>query len=105
MVRKVGNSAGDPALNDILNSYQERKRPRTAFALFLADYREKILRDNPNFAMSKVVNIGKIRWKMLSKEEQEVYEKKLQAINRYCMEREIYSGNAAATGDQNAVKR
>lgn len=77
MVRKVGSAGSDPVLNDILNSYQERKRPRTAFTLFLADYREKIMRDNPNFALPKVVNIAKIKWKMLSREDQDVYEKKL----------------------------
>jgi hypothetical protein len=39
LVRRTGNSIEDPSLAEFINNSQERKRPKTAFLLFFAEYR------------------------------------------------------------------
>lgn len=69
----AGNAQTDPSLMDVINNYEERRRPKTAFLLFVADQREKMMRDNPNLSLSKITFLAKIKWGRLPKEQQMIY--------------------------------
>lgn len=63
-------------------SQEERKRPKTPFQLFVTDQREKILKEHPTLDLYKITSLAAIKWKKLSREQQLVYEKKLEEINK-----------------------
>ncbi len=51
----------------------ERKRPKTAFTLFVTDQRDKILREHPTLDLYKITTLAAIKWKKLSRDQQLVY--------------------------------
>jgi phage protein D len=87
---------------------EERKRPKNAYMLFVADQKEKIMRDHPNIEQSKVVALAAIKWRKISEEQKKIYEKRLQEMNKYFDEYALYQKQKQATQAQienNLVKR
>ena len=76
--KMAASNQTDTSLNEIIGNQEERRRPKTAFALFLADQRNKMMKESPTLSLQKVTGIATIKWKKLSKEQQQTYERKLQ---------------------------
>lgn len=83
---------------------EPKKRPLTAFALFLADHRDKILVMHPGLDFHKIATLASYKWKKLSREGQIVYEKKLEEFNKISDE-ELMKAKRVDSGDANLVKR
>jgi hypothetical protein len=50
--------------------------------LFVTDQRDRIYREHPTLDLYKITTLAAIKWKKLSKEQQNVYENKLKEINK-----------------------
>lgn len=83
---------------------EPKKRPLTAFALFLADHRDKILVQHPGLDFHKIATLASFKWKKLSREGQLLYEKKLEEINKISDE-ELMKAKRVENGDACLVKR
>lgn len=83
---------------------EPKKRPLTAFALFLADHRDKILVQHPGLDFHKIATLASYKWKKLSREGQMVYEKKLEEINKISDE-ELMKAKRVENSDACLVKR
>lgn len=80
--QRVSGTQSDQLLSDGGTPHEERKRPKTAFTLFVTDQRDKILREHPSLDLYKITTLAAIKWKKLSRDQQLVYEKKLEEINK-----------------------
>ena len=94
----------DTSLNEIMGNQEERKRPKTAFALFLADQRTKMMKESPTLSLSKVSGLATIKWKKLPKEQQQVYERKLLEMNKL-PESETIQDQTSGGNDRYLVKK
>lgn len=57
-------------------------KPKNAFTLFVADQKERLLRDMPELAFDKIVTLSAIKWKRLPEEQKAIYEKKFIEISK-----------------------
>jgi hypothetical protein len=61
---------------------EEKKKPKNAFTLFVADQKERILRDNPTLDFNKIVSLSALKWKRLGEDERAIYEKKFNDLTK-----------------------
>lgn len=45
---------------------EEKKRPKNAFALFVADQRDKMLGSSPSLTFQKITSLALLKWKRMS---------------------------------------
>lgn len=102
--KMAASNQTDTSLNEIIGNQEERRRPKTAFALFLADQRNKMMKESPTLSLQKVTGIATIKWKKLSKEQQQTYERKLQEMNRL-PESEANQDHTSGGNDRYLVKK
>lgn len=65
--KMASSNQTDTNSNEIKGNQEERKRPKTAFALFLADQRNKMLKESPTLSLQKVTGLATIKWRKLTK--------------------------------------
>jgi hypothetical protein len=74
--------------------------------LFVADQRDKILKDHPTLDLHKITTLAAIKWRKLSKDQQALYEKKLEEINKISNEELLRIKNRQnSNGDSYLVKK
>lgn len=55
---------------------KEKRKPKNPFMLFVADQRDKILKDHPSLDFYRITSLAAIKWKKLNEETRQVYERK-----------------------------
>jgi hypothetical protein len=45
---------------------EERRKPKNAFALFVADQRDKMFGSSPSLNFTKITSLAAIKWKKMS---------------------------------------
>ena len=97
MVKNTLNStdSGREALND------QQVRPKNAYTLFVADQRGHMMTQHPDMTFHKMNCLLSIKWKHLSQENRQVYERKFQEITRLREEENL----ARAKGREPVVKQ
>jgi hypothetical protein len=66
----MGQSQLDQSLGDATNNYEVRKRPKTAFMLFVTDQRDKIMKEHPTLDLYRITTLAAIKWNKLSRDQQ-----------------------------------
>lgn len=102
--KMAASNQTDTSLSEIMGNQEERKRPKTAFALFLADQRIKMMKESPTLSLPKISGLAIIKWKKLPKEQQQIYERKLQEMNKL-PESEANQDQTSGGNDRYLVKK
>jgi hypothetical protein len=64
-----------------------------------------MMKENPNLTLSKITYFAKLKWGRLTKEQQMVYERKLEEMNKVYEMREQVRNKNQPNNDHSLVKR